>query len=224
MKRLLVTLVSTLAFGLLAQSALAGGGSYTFAGGTARQEATVHSALEASSFNWSLIPSTITVHIGTYGDSYSVYGNVYLDAGLVDSGRFSWGVIQHEFAHQVDFFLLDDTKRAELNTLLGGKDWCYSIAGLKHSDYGCERFASELAWAYWPSADNSMRPTSAEDEAGALPVVQFRALLAELLGAPSVAAAPAPIKAFAPAAPAQAQKATAKPKPAAKHKKRRVAN
>jgi hypothetical protein len=215
MKRLLVTVASAFAFGLLAQSALAGGGSYTFAGGTPTEQATVHSALAASSFDWSLIPSTITVHIGTYGDSYSVYGNVFLDASLLDSGRFSWGVVQHEFAHQVDFFLFDDTKRAELNTLLGGKDWCYSVQGLQHSDYGCERFASELAWAYWPSADNSMKPSSAQDEAGALPVAQFRTLLAGLLGAPGVAAAPAPVKAFAPV---QAfAKPAAKRKPVAKH-------
>jgi hypothetical protein len=210
MKRLFVTLLSALAFGLLAQSALAGGGSYTFAGGTPSEQATVHAALEASSFNWSLIPSTITVHIGTIGDSYSVYGNVYLDAALLDSGSFSWGVVQHEFAHQVDFFLLDDTKRAQLNTLLGGKDWCYSVQGLKHSDYGCERFASELAWAYWPSSDNSMKPASASDEAGAMPVDQFRVLLAGLIGAPSVAAAPQATKAFAPL--------RASAKPAAKRK------
>jgi hypothetical protein len=214
MKRPLVTLVSVLAFGLLAQSALAGGGSYTFAGGTPREQAAVHSALGASSFSWSLIPRTINVHIGPYGNSYSLYGDIYLDASLLDSGRFSWGVVQHEFAHQVDFFLLDDTKRAGLNTLLGGKDWCYSVQGLKHSDYGCERFASELAWAYWPSSDNSMKPTSAKDEAGALPVVQFRALLAELIGAPSVAAAPEPAKAFAPVVPARARaKPAARPQP-----------
>jgi hypothetical protein len=215
MKRLFVTLVSALAFGLLAQTALAGGGSYTFAGGTPRERATVHSALQASSFDWGLIPRTINVHIGTYGDSYSVYGDVYLDAALLDSGRFAWGVVQHEFAHQVDFFLLDDTKRAGLNTLLGGKDWCYSVQGLKHSDYGCERFASELAWAYWPSSDNSMKPASAQDEAGALPIAQFRTLLAGLIGAPNVAATPEPTKAFAPAA--THAKPAAKRKPAARH-------
>jgi hypothetical protein len=203
MNRLLVTLVSAVAFGLLSQSALAAGGSYTFAGGTAQEQATVRSALGASSFNWSLIPSTITVHIGTYGNSYSIQGSVYFDASLLDSGRFAWGVVQHEFAHQVDFFLLDDTKRAQLNTLLGGKDWCYSVPGLKHSDYGCERFASELAWAYWPSPDNSLKPASSQDEAGALPIAQFRAVLAQLLGVPSVAAAPVLTKAFAPVIPAR---------------------
>jgi hypothetical protein len=216
MKRLLVTLISALAFGLLAQSALAAGGTYTFVGGTPREQATVHSALQASSFNWSLIPGPVTVHIGTLGDSYSTYGNVYLSASLLDSGRFSWGVVQHEFAHQVDFFLFDDSKRAELNTALGGQDWCYSVQGLKHSDYGCERFASELAWAYWPTADNSMKPTSTSDEAGAMPVVQFRALLAQMLGVPSVAAAPALTKAFAPVTTVPA-KAKAKPKPKKLH-------
>ena len=49
MKRLLIILVSALAFGAQAQSALAGDGSYTFTGGTPREQATVHSALEASS-------------------------------------------------------------------------------------------------------------------------------------------------------------------------------
>jgi hypothetical protein len=212
MKRSFAILIAAVAFGLIAQPALAGGGSYIFVGGTAREQAAVHSALEASTFDWSLIPHTISVHIGPIGDSYSVYGNVYLDASLLDSGRFSWGVVQHEFAHQVDFMLLDDTKRAELNGALGGKDWCYSVLGLQHSDYGCERFASELAWAYWPSADNSMRPQSVGDEAGGMPVVAFRALLAELLGVPSVATAPPATKAFAPVVTIHA-KPPAKPKP-----------
>lgn len=221
MKRLLVTLVSVFAFGLLSQSALASGGNYTFAGGTPAEQATVHAALQASSFNWGLIPSTITINIGAYGDSYSTYGNVYLDASLLDSGRFSWGVVQHEMGHQVDFFLFDDTKRAALDTALGGQNWCYSVQGLAHSDYGCERFASELAWAYWPSADNSMKPGPGNVEASGMPVVAFRALLAQMLGVPSVAAAPPVLtKAFAPTtvrAPASA-KSAAKPKtPAAKH-------
>jgi hypothetical protein len=210
MKRALVVLAAALACGLVAQPALASGGSYSFVGGTARQQATVHSALDASSFDWSLIPRTITVHIGNVGDSYSVYGNVYLDASLLDSGRFSWGVVQHEFAHQVDFMLLDDTKRSELNAALGGKDWCYSVLGLRHSDYGCERFASELAWAYWPSADNSMKPLLPTDEAAGMSVLAFRVLLAELLGVPSVATAPPATKAFAPVV---AIRATPHPKP-----------
>jgi len=205
MRRALLTLVSAMCFLAFAQSAFAAGGSYTFAGGTAKQQATVRSALDASSFNWSLIPQTITIHIGSYGDSYSTYGDVFLDGALLGSGRFSWGVVQHELGHQVDFFLFDDAKRAKLLQLLGGKDWCYAVSGLSHSDYGCERFASELAWAYWQSPDNSMKPTSASSEAGAMPVAQFRALLTQLIGAP-VVAQPTATKAFAPAAPTVAAK------------------
>jgi hypothetical protein len=201
MRRTLLLVLATACFGVFAQSALAAGGSYTVVGGTPKEQATVHAALDASSFNWGLIPSRITINIGSIGSSYSTYGQVYIDGSLLDAGRFSWGVVQHELGHQVDFFLLDDAKRQILEQALGGKDWCYSVAGLKHSDYGCERFASELAWAYWPSPDNSMAPTAGNDEAGAMPVAQFRTLLAELLGVPSVAAAPAQVKAFAPPLP-----------------------
>jgi hypothetical protein len=199
MRRAFLTLLSATCFFAFAQSALASGGSFAFSGGTPQEQATVRSALEASSFSWSLIPATISIHIGRYGDSYSTYGQVYLDASLLDSGRFAWGVVQHELGHQVDFFLLDDGKRAQLLQLLGGKDWCYSISGLKHSDYGCERFASELAWAYWQSPDNSMKPSGPSDEAGAIPAAQFRAVLTQLIGAPAIAQPANSTKAFAPA-------------------------
>ena len=211
MRHILLTLVTAALFGAFAQSALAGGGSYTFVGGTSAEQATVRSALEISAFDWSLIPATITISIAPYGDSYSTYGHVFLNSSLLDSGRFAWGVVQHEMGHQVDFFLLDDAKRAVLEQALGGKDWCYSVTGLKHSDYGCERFASELAWAYWPSPDNAMRPTSQTAEAAGMPVAAFRALLAQLISAPGMAAAPLQAKAFAP----PAAKPPA-PKPAAK--------
>jgi len=208
MRHTLLTLFSAICFFAFAQSAMAGGGNYAFTGGTPQEQATVHSALEASSFSWSLIPSTITIHIGAYGDSYSTYGQVYLDASLLDSGRFAWGVVQHEMGHQVDFFLFDDAKRAQMLQLLGGQDWCYTVPGLKHSDHGCERFASELAWAYWASPDNSMKPASSTDEAGAIPVAQFRAVLTQLIGAPVVPQAASSTKAFAPAI----KQVTAKPK------------
>ena len=201
MRRTLLLLLAAACFGIFAQSALAAGGNYTVVGGTLNEQATVHAALDASSFNWGLIPGPVTINIGSFGSSYSTYGEVFVDGSLLDAGRFSWGVVQHEMGHQVDFFLLDDSKRQILEQALGGEDWCYSVAGLKHSDYGCERFASELAWAYWPSADNSMAPAAGNNEAGAMPVAQFRALLAELLGVPSVATAPEPVKAFAPPLP-----------------------
>jgi hypothetical protein len=197
LRRTILTLVTAALFAVFAQSALAAGGSYTFGGGTAKQQSTVRAALNASSFDWGVLPRSITVHIGPIGGSYSQAGDVYLDSSLLDSGRFSWGVVQHEFAHQVDFMLFDDTKRALLGTALGGKDWCYSIAGLAHWDYGCERFASELAWAYWPSADNTMAPAFTHGESGSMPATQFRALVAELLGVPSLARL-TPVKAYAP--------------------------
>jgi hypothetical protein len=199
MRRLAVTFVSALAFGVVAQSALAASPTLSFAGGTAREQATVRSALAASSFDWSLIPHAVTVHIGTYGDSFSTPGEVFLDAQVLDAGTFSWGVVQHEFGHQVDFFLLDDAKRATLLRALGGEDWCYGVQGLAHSDYGCERFASELAWAYWQSPDNSMQPADCGGESAGMPVAQFRALLAELIGAPATTAPSPTAKAFAPA-------------------------
>ena len=199
MRRTLLTLCSAICFFAFAQSALAGGGSYAFTGGTPKQQAAVRSALEASSFNWGLIPRTIAIHIGPLGDTYSTYGHIYLDASLLDSGRFAWGVVQHEMAHQVDFFLFDDAKRTQMLTLLGGKDWCYSVSGLRHSEYGCERFASELAWAYWQSPDNSMKPSQVGDEAAGLPAAQFRAALTQLIGAPVVQQQVSSTKAFAPA-------------------------
>ena len=210
MQRTLLTLCSAICFFAFAQSALAGGGSYAFTGGTPKQQAAVHSALEASSFNWGLISHTIAIHIGPVGDSYSTYGHIYLDGSLLDSGRFSWGVVQHEMGHQVDFFLFDDAKRSQLLTLLGGKDWCYSVSGLRHSEHGCERFASELAWAYWQEPDNSMKPSGPNDEAGAIPAAQFRAALTQLIGAPVVQQQVSSTKAFAPAT-----------KTAPKHRKRR---
>ena len=129
MRRTILTVLAATCFGVFAQSALASGGSFTFVGGTAGEQATVRSALDASSFDWGLIPSTITFTISPVGTSYSTYGHVFIDPKLLDAGRFSWGVVQHEMAHQVDFFLLDDTKRTLLEQRLGGQDWCYSIPG-----------------------------------------------------------------------------------------------
>ena len=199
MRRFLVTIGAVALFGAFAQTAFAAGTApVAFAGGTAQQQASVRSALAASSFDWSLLPQRVTVHIGSYGDSYSTYGNVFLDTGVLAAGRLGWGVVQHELAHQVDFQLLDDGKRTALLQRLGGKDWCYGVQGLKHSDYGCERFASELAWAYWPAADNAMRPSAVGGESAGMPVGEFRVLLAQLLGVPSVANAPSTATAFAP--------------------------
>jgi hypothetical protein len=197
MRRFTLLLLAAALAAVLAPSAFAAGGSYTFAGGTAKQQATVRSALAASSFDWNVLPRPVIVHIAPVEGSYSEAGHVHLDGTLLDSGRFSWGVVQHEFAHQVDFLLFDEATRATLNRALGGSDWCYGVAGLAHAAYGCERFASELAWAYWPSADSSMAPAATSGESSAMPPARFRALLAQLLGVPTLATSVS-TKAFAP--------------------------
>lgn len=183
-----------------ATSARAGGGTYVFSGGTPAEQATVAAALEASSFDWGRLPRSVTVHIGSYTSSADA-GDVYLDAQLLDAGKFSWGVVQHEFAHQIDFMLLDDADRATLTQHLGGAAWCTPSPERGHGDLTCERFASEVAWAYWPSPENCMRPTAKSDEAAAMPPAAFRALLGSLLGwasPPAASVAPTKTAAFVP--------------------------
>jgi hypothetical protein len=131
--------------------------------------------------DWSVVDRTITIRIAPGLDSQAVPGEIDLDADLLDAGVFSWGVVQHEFAHQVDFFLLDDRLRTTLSASLGGGSW-WQTAGLPHGELTSERFASTLAWAYWPSAENSMRPLSRFDESGAVAPAAFRRLLGGLLG------------------------------------------
>jgi hypothetical protein len=151
------------------------GGRYAFAGGTPRQQAEVVRALEASSFDWRVIPAHITIHIQRGVLSQATPGEIWLDADLLDAGKFAWGVVQHEYAHQVDFFLLTPRARAELLHELGGTAWCAQTSGPR-DQLGCERFASALAWAYWPSAENCMRPLGVS---GAW-VSRFRKLVAGL--------------------------------------------
>jgi hypothetical protein len=184
-KRLAFPFLLALAF---APGALASGGNYAFDGGTRGEQAQVRAALEVSSFNWSLVPGQVTIHIGRDSFSRAAPGAIWLDAGLLDSGRFAWGVVQHEYAHQVDFALLTDPMRAQLHQLLHGTSWW---GGEGHSELDCERFANALAWAYWPSPDNVMKPQSANDEGGQVAPAAFRAALAGLLGfsPPRVAAA-----------------------------------
>jgi hypothetical protein len=157
---------------------------YRFAGGTKPERETAVAALEASSFDWTLLPGPIAIHIVRGEPSRSLPHEVWLDADLLDSGEFAWGVVQHEFAHQVDYLLLDDAQRALLLHLLGGQDWCYGVPGLAHGQYGCERFASTFAWSFWPSPENSMRPTQRGDESAAMAPARFRALITRLTSRP----------------------------------------
>jgi hypothetical protein len=178
----LVALFGTLALAGVAQ---AGGGSYVFDGGTPGQQRQVRLALNASAFDWSIVPGTVVIHIERGTQSRANRGEIWLDAKLLDWGRYSWGLVQHEYAHQVDFLVVTPEARAQLAAALGGSDWCWGTPGFDHADYGCERFASTLAWAYWPSRDNSLRPTASFQESAALPATEFRALLARLLGTPA---------------------------------------
>jgi hypothetical protein len=173
LKRLVLPLL--LAFAL-APAAHAAGGRYVFAGGTHAEQGQVTAALNASSFDWSVVPGQIVIHIGKGISSHAVAGQIWLDGALLDSGRFSWGVVQHEYAHQVDFGLLTDTMRFQLEPLLQGSTWWGSLD--QHGELGCERFADALTWAYWPSPDNVMKPSSSSQlSSGA-----FRAALASALG------------------------------------------
>jgi hypothetical protein len=163
-------------------TALAGGGSYVFDGGTRAQQREVRSALNASSFDWNVVPARVTIHVRPRLATQAARGHIWLDADLIDAGRFAWAAIQDEYAHQVDFFRFDAATRASLTGQLGARDWCYGVRGLSHSEYGCERFASTLVWAFWPSKDNAYRPTSANDESAAMAPARFRSLLSALLG------------------------------------------
>ena len=170
---------------ILPASAQAAGGNYAFQGASPTERSTVRAALNASSFDWGVVPTQVTVHVGRYGVSHATPGHVWLDRGLLASGRFSWATVMDEYAHQVDFFVLDAERRAVLQQRLGASAWCYEVAGLAHGAHGCERFASMVAWAYWPSKDNSYRPASPADESAAMRPAEFRALVSTVVGMPT---------------------------------------
>jgi hypothetical protein len=161
---------------------MAVGNGHSFDGGSEAERAVVRSALAASAFDWNRVPGHVTIHIVGRGACASSKGDIWLSSTLLARGRASWGVIQHEYAHQVDFFLLDDADRARLDRLLGGRAWWPGRPILRHDQYGAERFASTLAWAYWPSPHNSLI-RFARAEATALPPARFRRLLARILAA-----------------------------------------
>jgi hypothetical protein len=123
MASLLRTFLAAAALSLaLAGGAQAAGGHYVFDGGTRFEQTQVKKALDVSSFRWNLVPATITIHIGRNQTSEAKRGEIWLDAYLLDAGTYSWGVVQHEYAHQVDFFLLNDARHTQL-AALGGKAW-----------------------------------------------------------------------------------------------------
>lgn len=182
MRRAAASILLLLVAALAPGRADAANAAYSIAGGTAADRAQVASALEASSFDWSVLGRRVSVHLVRDVDSYSEPGHVWLNTDLLRAGSFSWAIVQDEFAHQIDFLLFDDAARHTLRAALGGKAWCYADSrGLRHRDYGCERFASTLVWAFWPSSRNSYRPRSASDESAAMKPAPFRALVSRLV-------------------------------------------
>jgi len=186
MRRVLQTLLPAAVAALVfahAGTAQAAGGNYRFDGGSALERAQVREALKASSFDWSLVKAQVTIHIQRGTVSHAVPGEIWLDADLLDSGRFSWATVQDEYSHQVDFFLFTPEIRAQLQAALGAKAWCYENGSIQaHGDQGCERFTSLLPWAYWQSPDNAYKPTAKTDESAAMAPTRFKALLSRLIG------------------------------------------
>jgi hypothetical protein len=183
----LAAALAALAVGLTqAGTASAVGGHYTIVGGNDFERRQVQLALEVSSFDWSLIPRTITIRIEPIGQSRAGYGVIRLAAGRLDVGRTAWGVVQHEYAHQIDFFLLDAAKRAALTTFLGGEVWAPDDRGfvLPHAAYTGERFASAVAWTFWQDPDNSMAPGRNPDLPAGFDPGAFQMLLAGMGLAP----------------------------------------
>jgi hypothetical protein len=168
---------------LLPGRAAAAGGHYSFDGGTPAQRGQVRAALEASTFDWDVVPGTVAIHIRRGVGSQATPGEIWLDANLLDAGTFSWGVVQHEYAHQIDYLLLTASDRAQIQALLGGSSWCSGGEAMAHDDNACERFATAVSWAYWPSAQNAFNPAQAQGESWIRPA-QLRTLLGRLTGVP----------------------------------------
>src|SRR5947209_2728651 len=81
---------------VVAGQACAYGGDYTITGGTPGERAEVVRALDASSFDWDLVPARIEIRIALDSETYAAPGEIQLDAQLLDTGRFAWGIVQHE--------------------------------------------------------------------------------------------------------------------------------
>ncbi len=176
--RLVTQLSVVVAVLAIAPAAFASGGNYAFDGGTKAEQTQVTAALNVSAFPWGIVPGPVVIHIQRNVGSSATPNQIWLDANLLDAGRFSWGVVQHEYAHQVDFALLDTATRAQLHSILGGTAWSGPEG---HASLDCERFADLVAWSYWGSGDNVMKPLSTQDEGGQVTPAVFRAALAAIL-------------------------------------------
>ena len=142
------------ALALFVAPAYARDGHYSFEGGNAPARGQVRAALEASSFDWGVVPVRVRIHIRSGVASHATPGDIWLDPRLLAAGRFGWGVVQHEYAHQVGFFLTGSYERARLMRVFGTRAWCHETRHHSHGANACERFAALLTWAHWRSPWN----------------------------------------------------------------------
>ncbi len=152
-----------------------------FEGGSEAARQQVRAALDASEFDWSRVRGTITISISRCGCAGATPGSIILDEDTLVSSpfgaRYAWGIVQHEYAHQVAYLLLDERAVQDARAALGGENWCYETPGLAHDEHACERFAATFAWTYWPSADNNQRSEAV------MSAKAFRTLMSRLLPA-----------------------------------------
>jgi hypothetical protein len=144
---LLAVAAAACAFGLAvtrSPSAALPAPGYSFDGGSEAERAVVRSALAASAFDWSLVPGHVTIHIQRRGFCAASKGEIWLSSALLDQGRSSWGLVQHEYAHQVDFFLLDDANRRGSTSSSGGRRG--GPVGRFFATISTGRNASPLRW------------------------------------------------------------------------------
>ena len=176
----LLAAAGALLFGVA--DAHARGGNYLFEGGSEAARQQVRAALDASDFDWDRVEQSITITISQCGCAGAAPGSIILDESTLVASpfgdRYAWGIVQHEYAHQVAYLLLDEGDVQQAREALGGEDWCYETPGVAHDDHACERFAATFAWTFWPSADNNQR-----SEAVMSPKA-FRSLMSRLLPAP----------------------------------------
>lgn len=155
--RLTAAVVAALAF---VGAAEAKGGNYEIVGATPTQQATIRDALEVSEFNWSVVPARITIRVSPdlANQAESVRGEIRIQSSFLDWGISAWASIQHEYAHQVDYYLLDNGRRDEALRVLG-LPFPWRDLSRPHDERGVEHFATMLSVAYWPSVLNLLRPT-----------------------------------------------------------------
>jgi hypothetical protein len=155
-------------------------------GGSPETQETVRAALNASSFDFNRVPAQITIKISRCGCAGARPGVIVLDEAVLSDtslgSRYSSGIIQHEYAHQIDYFLFQKSDRAAVRRTLGGQDWCYEVARLGHDEHGCERFADVFSWAFWPAKGNMLR-AEAKAIAPKMTPKKLRAFVNRLLAA-----------------------------------------